>query len=299
MKRVVFALPGHEALAAAIAGAIDGQVGELTMRRFPDREWYVRLVTPVADRNVVFVASLDDPDDKTLPLLFAAAAARDLGAPSVGLVAPYLAYMRQDTRFNPGEALTSVTYARLLCGHFDWLVTVDPHLHRHRDLSEVYRIPSRVVPAAPAIAAWIRSNVRSPLLIGPDRESAQWVGTIAGLSDAPFEIFDKERFGDRNVAVSANPVEQWRDRTPVVVDDIIASGRTMAMAVRALRDAGLAPPVCIGVHAIFAGDAQAFLQAAGPARLVTCDTIAHPTNAIPLAPALGEAVRRQLAATDL
>lgn len=299
MKRVVFALSDHEAPTAAIANASAAQIGQLAMRSFPDRESHVRLVTPVADCDVIFVASLDNPDIKTLPLLFAAAAARDLGALRVGLVAPYLAYMRQDTRFEAGEAVTSVTYAHLLSSHFDWLVTVDPHLHRHHDLSGIYSIPSRVVPAAPAIARWITNNVRSPLLIGPDRESAQWVGNIAGLADAPCEIFDKERHGDRDVAVSARPVDRWRDRIPVLVDDIIASGRTMAMAIHALRDSGLAAPVCIGVHAIFAGDAQAFLQAAGPARIVTCDTIVHATNAIQLGPALGEAVRQQLAATDL
>ncbi|MEO8136821.1 MAG: ribose-phosphate pyrophosphokinase-like domain-containing protein, partial [Betaproteobacteria bacterium] len=93
-------MSGHEAHVAAIAGANDCEIGHLALRRFPDGESYVRLLTPVAGCEVVFVTSLDDPDGKTLQLLFVAAAARDLGAQRVGLVAPYLAYMRQDTRFN-------------------------------------------------------------------------------------------------------------------------------------------------------------------------------------------------------
>ena len=66
-----------------------------------------------------------------LPLIFAAATARELAAAKIGLVAPYLAYMRQDRRFNPGEAVTSRQVAGLLSSAFDWLVTVDPHLHRY------------------------------------------------------------------------------------------------------------------------------------------------------------------------
>src|SRR3546814_3448530 len=57
----------------------------------------------------------------------------------------------------------------------DWLVTVDPHLHRYHELSEIYRIPTQVVHAAPFLASWIKRNVARPLIIGPDLESEQWV----------------------------------------------------------------------------------------------------------------------------
>ena len=71
----------------------------------------------------------------------------------MGLVTPYLAYLRQDRQFRPGEAVTSRTFARLLSGYADWLVTIDPHLHRYDTLSDIYNIPSRVIHAAPALAA--------------------------------------------------------------------------------------------------------------------------------------------------
>ena len=88
-------------------------------------------------------------------LLFAADAARQLGARKVGLVAPYLCYMRQDRSFKPGEAVTSRSFAALLSRACDWLVTVDPHLHRYKSLSEIYAIPARALHAGPAIADWI------------------------------------------------------------------------------------------------------------------------------------------------
>ena len=128
-----------------------------------------------ASRDVVIVGSLDHPNDKLLPLVFLADAARDLGARRVGLVAPYLAYMRQDTRFHAGEAITSRSFASMLSAHVDWLVTVDPHLHRFASLRTCIAFPRRRFTRPRSSVAWIGENVSSPLIIGPDEESRQWV----------------------------------------------------------------------------------------------------------------------------
>src|SRR5262245_39384839 len=145
---LLVAMPGNEELAAALAARLGCEVGHVEVRRFPDGETYLRLATSPSGRAVVIVCTLDHPNDKLLPLLFAAATARELKASKVGLVAPYLAYMRQDWRFKPGEALTSRQVAHLLSHAFDWLVTVDPHLHRYGSLAEIYSIPTRVIHAA-------------------------------------------------------------------------------------------------------------------------------------------------------
>jgi ribose-phosphate pyrophosphokinase len=290
MSIVVFALPGNEILAATLAAKLDAANGTLAMRRFPDGETYLRFDTPVAGRQVVLACSLHQPDDKTTPLLFAAATARELGATAVGLAAPYLGYMRQDKRFRDGEALTSALFARLLSQHIDWLVTVDPHLHRWHSLDQIYSVPSTVVPAAPLLAAWIKTHVEAPVLIGPDAESEQWVSAVAGFAGAPHVVLEKVRRGDRDVSVSIPDPAALQGRTPVLVDDIISTGRTMAAAVRHLVSQGLKPPVCVGVHAVFSGDAQQALRAAGAALVVTTDTIPHPSNGISVDQAIAHAV---------
>ena len=177
-------------------------VGQLELHAFPDGETYLRFITDLSGRALVMVCTLDRPNEKTLPLLFAAATARELGAAKVGLVAPYLAYMRQDRRFKPGEAVTSREVARLLSDAFDWLVTVDPHLHRYGSLAEIYRIPTRVVHAAPLISQWIRGTCPNPLIIGPDTESEQWVSAVAKDASAPYSVLQKVRRGDREVEIS-------------------------------------------------------------------------------------------------
>lgn len=290
MKPVIFALPGNEALADALARELDAVRGALELRRFPDGESYLRYDTPVAGRRVILACSLHHPDDKALPLLFAAATARELGAATVGLVAPYLGYMRQDKRFRDGEAITSALFARLLSQHISWLVTIDPHLHRWTSLEQIYSVPCTVVAAAPLLAAWIASHVENPVLIGPDSESEQWVSAVAAIAGAPHVVLEKTRRGDREVSVSVPDAGLLRGRTPVLVDDIISTGRTMIAATRHLLGQALPPPVCVGVHAVFSGDAQEALLAAGAAKVVTTDTIPHPTNGICIDHAIADAV---------
>jgi ribose-phosphate pyrophosphokinase len=207
----------------------------MELHRFPDGESLVRLDADVTGRTVVLACSLARPDEKTLPLLFAADAARDLGATKVLLAAPYLAYLRQDRRFHAGEAVTSRSYAALLSTAFDGLVTADPHLHRYHALDEIYRIPTRVVHTAPLIARWVAAQVERPLLIGPDSESEQWVSEVAAGAGAPWIVLQKIRRGDRDVEVSLPDVSAWHDRQPVLVDDIVSSARTMIQAVASVR----------------------------------------------------------------
>lgn len=291
MKRpLLLPFPGNAGLADALSGRIDAEIGKLIVRRFPDCESYVRIESPVEGRTVLLCCTLDRPDDKIMPLLFLAKTARDLGAEKVGLISPYLAYMRQDHRFHPGEGLSSVYFGQLLSDVLDGLVTVDPHLHRHPSLEEVYSIPTRVVRAAPAIAHWVRTHLPHPLLIGPDRESEQWVAAVAAEAGAPHLILEKIRHGDREVEISLPMADQWRDRTPVLVDDIISSAGTMIEAVGQVRRAGLAPPVCIGVHAVFADRAYADLLASGAAQVMTCNTIPHESNRIDVGDLLAEGV---------
>ena len=112
MSVLVHSLPGMERLSARLAAALGVPMGTLVVHRFPDGECRVRIDQAVRDKVVVIVTRLDRPDDKLLPVVFGAATARDLGADSVGLVAPYLAYMRQDRRFHAGTNVALLGAAR-------------------------------------------------------------------------------------------------------------------------------------------------------------------------------------------
>lgn len=305
MNTLVFNLGGSspragetvQTTADAVAAATGATRGELDTRRFPDGEIYVRVATPCAGADVILCAGLQPPDETTMQALLTAATLRDLGAARVLLVAPYLPYMRQDSRFRDGEGITSRYYAALLSAHFDGLVTVDPHLHRYAALSELYTVPAVCVHAAPAIGAWVRENVAQPVLIGPDSESLQWVEAVAAVAAAPFLVLEKVRRGDRDVSVSEPDLGVHDGRQPVILDDIISSGRTMAEAVARVNGCGGPQPVCIAIHPVFADGAVADVRAAGAGRVVSCNTIAHATNAIDVSPLIGAACRSFLGNT--
>ena len=288
------AMPGDEPLAAALGERLQASTAALEYRRFPDGESYMRIRDALDGAPVALISRLDRPDPKIPALLFAADLARDLGASAVGLVAPYLPYMRQDIRFHPGEALTSASFARWISTHFDWLITVDPHLHRYASLDEIYSIPSEVVPAAPALADWIVANVDQPVVIGPDAESAQWVEAVAAHRDLPWQVMRKQRLGDHEVRVAAPDLTGLQRHTPVLVDDIAASGATLARAAELLVEAGLPQPRCVVVHGLLADRSRATLEAVGIDTLVCTDSVAVDEGIIALAPLLAPAIGRML-----
>ena len=291
MKMIIFALAGNEGLTQKLADHLKAEKGKATIRQFPDGESYVQIHSDVKGKYVVMVCTLHQPDAKLLPLYFLSKTAKELGAACTCLVAPYLAYMRQDKRFNQGEGITSTYFAKLISGFAETLTTVDPHLHRRSSLAEIYTIPSKVIHAASHISQWIKTNIDKPVLIGPDSESEQWVSQVAREADAPFTVLEKVRHGDRDVTVSIPDVAKYRDHTPVLIDDIISTARTMIETVGHLKKAGMRAPACVGVHAVFAGSAYNDLKNSGVQQIVTCKTIAHESNQIDLSDILAEQIK--------
>jgi len=275
---VIFALEPH-ALFDSLAGKLPAAKGTINSRNFPDGESYLRIETPVKNKSCIVLAELSHPDEKYLPLIFLLSTLRELGASSVGLVAPYLSYMRQDRRFIEGEAITSRIFAQDLSKHIDWLVTIDPHLHRYHALDEIYSVPARVVQGAPLLAQWLK-NKKNIFLVGPDAESEQWVSRIAQQSGHPYVIGNKQRKGDREVLVELPDLSRFRNREAVIIDDVISSGQTILKCIDALMAGHISAISCAAVHGIFAEGADATLLSRGLKHLVTTNTVPHPTNQI-------------------
>jgi ribose-phosphate pyrophosphokinase len=131
--------------------------------------------------------------------------------------------------------------------------------------------------------------VSNPLIIGPDSESEQWVAAVAKDAGGPYSVLEKVRRGDREVEIELRDLSLWRGRTPVLVDDIVSTGRTMIEAVRLLTD-GWPSPICIAVHGLFADNSDLLLERTG-ARVVTTNSVPHRTNAIELRALLAGGVK--------
>lgn len=277
--KIVFFFPNYEELAQKIIKKGDFEAGNLQIRNFPDKESYVKINSDVKNKEVIIFCGLDNPNDKIMALMFFAKTAKELGAKKVILIAPYLGYMRQDKRFQAGESITSNIFAEFLSNQIDELITIDPHLHRHKTLEEIYSINCKTLHVANLIGKWITDNVKNPILIGPDEESEQWVGQIAKNYDLPFEVLKKIRHGDENVEISIPNIQKYQSHTPILVDDIISTASTMITTINNLQKLGLKLPICIAIHAIFANNAYEKLKKLD-VDVVTCNTVKHFSNKI-------------------
>ena len=287
---LLLAFDDEQPAARALAAALAVPWALVQRHRFPDGESKLRL-PPTLPAEVLLLRGLHQPHDKLVELLITLPAARALGAQRILLVAPYLAYMRQDMAFTPGEAVSQRHIAALLAAHVDGLVTVDPHLHRIASLDEVMPgCRSRALSAAPLLGAWVARHVPGALLLGPDEEALQWVAAAGRAHGLDHAVCHKQRLGDRDVRVALPPVP-LRGRAVVLMDDVASTGRTLVEAATAALAAGAASVDVAVTHALFVGDALVQLRSAGVRHVWSSDAVPHATAVVPLAGLIADAVQ--------
>jgi len=288
-KPVLLYFDDEQESGARIAHAGNLNLAKIECHHFPDGEIKLRLPDALPEQ-VVILRTLNAPNEKLIELLLAAQTARNLGARHLTLVAPYLAYMRQDIAFHPGEAISQRIVGRFLADIFNAVITVDPHLHRVATLQEAVPVANAVVlSGAPLLADLIAARRQNPLLVGPDEESAQWVALAASRHGFEHAVCRKVRHGDRAVEV-ALPDVTVAGRQVVLLDDVASTGHTVAQAARLLLAAGAASVDVAVTHALFAGDALQVILNAGVGEVWSTDCIKHPSNSVSMAALIAEAL---------
>lgn len=278
-------------LAERLATAAQIASAPIRAHRFPDGEIKLQLPAQLP-QHVVVLRSLHQPNDKLIELLLCAQGARQSGVRRLTLIAPYLAYMRQDKAFAPGEVVSQQVIGGFLASLFDGLITVDPHLHRISRLQDA--VPLRqawVLSAANLLAQLIARHHDNALLLGPDEEAEQWVAQAAAACGFEHAVCQKTRHGDRQVQIQL-PALSFKGRAVVLIDDVASSGQTLIEATRLLCAAGARSVDVAVTHALFSGDAVQRLHEAGVHQIWSTDCITHPSNMVsmaePLAQALGQ-----------
>lgn len=280
-KPIIFYFSQEESLSLKIIKKTGYKQGKVTVRHFPDEESFVQIHNNVKNHDTVIVCSLNEPDTKIIALLFLMDLVRELGAKSVGLVAPYLGYLRQDKRFNKGESITSKTFAKIISAYSDWIITIDPHLHRYKTLDEIYSIPFTVLYTADLVCEWIYKHIQKPVLIvGPDLGSKQMVSDLAKKMKVPYIVLRKKRMGDKDVEIFGTDIDKYKDYKPVIVDDMISTANTMTATIKHLSAKGIEQIACIGIHGVFTIDGYEILKNSGVKKIATTNTISHSTNQI-------------------
>ncbi|MBF7054851.1 ribose-phosphate diphosphokinase [Halomonas sp. KAO] len=296
-RAVLLHFADEAAAARRLAAASGLQALAVDRHRFPDDE--LKLTLPFTEKGafpetLVIYRSLDRPNDKLVELLLLARHARRQGVGRLLLVAPYLAYMRQDIAFHPGEIVSQTLVGGFLAELFDGVITVDPHLHRIERLEQAIPLEQALaLSGAPRLAELVAERRPGALLLGPDEEAGQWVARAAEVIGGDHGVCRKVRHGDREVSIQL-PDIPVAGREVVLMDDVASSGHTVARAAEALLAAGADSVDVALTHALFAEDALAVIRAAGVGQVWSTDCIAHPSNAIDMAPVLAEALARLL-----
>jgi ribose-phosphate pyrophosphokinase len=296
MSAVIQSLPSSSRDAANLAARLGVPFHEIAIHAFPDGE--IRVTVGPASATTIIYASLDRPNDKLIALMFAAETLRHGGARRLVLVAPYLCYMRQDTAFHEGEAISQKVIGPLLARCVDRVVTVDAHLHRTPDIKAVFPgIQSDNLSAMPAISDALHKTGLDPATVvaGPDAESLPWVSDLAGRLGLSYTVAKKTRRGDRSVAIEFQDGTCIAGRPALIVDDIVSSGGTIIACAKALTAAGATAIDAVVTHALFPEAARDEMVSSGIRSIRSTQSVPHVTNAIVLDELFADALRGELA----
>ena len=261
-------------------------IKKVNLHQFPDGETKVTLPEKLP-KKIIICRSLNQPNNKLIELIITASAARNQGVEHITLVAPYLCYMRQDKAFNTGEAVSQKIIGKLLSEYFDRVITIDPHLHRIKNLIEA--IPNKAaisLHASDAISDFLQQKFKQPIVIGPDEESEQWVKAISAPHQWQYTIATKQRYSDTNVDVKfsetglhENTTLNLADQDIIIVDDIASTGKTLEQAVIQIKKQNPKSISIIVTHAFFVDSAIQHLNRLGVNNIWSSDSIPHSTNA--------------------
>ena len=260
-------------IAKLVAKQSKTKYSELIAEKFPDDEVMVRLNVNLNGKVAVFVQSFyKNISDCILEVILAAKTARELGAKKSVLLAPYFPYLRQDKRFNKGEAVSQGIIVELIGMYFDSVYIIDPHLHRTKRLKDIFNVASTELTANESIANYIKNNIKDPVIIGPDEESHKWAKNVAEILNAEHTILRKKRFSSYHVEIRLNKKIDFKNKNAVIVDDIVSTGHTIVETAKLLRKSGAKSIYCVCVHGIFANGALSRLEKAG-IKVVSTNTI--------------------------
>ena len=280
---IIQSLPSSSRDAARLAARLGIPFHEIAIHGFPDGE--IRVTATPASPVTIIYASLDRPNEKLIALTLAAEALRRGGTKRLVLLAPYLCYMRQDTAFHEGEAISQKAIGALIAGCVDRVVTVDAHLHRTPGIRTVFPgIEADNLSAMPAIATALHQAGPDPavIIVGPDAESEPWVSDLARRLRLSHVVAQKVRRGDRSVEIGFPNRTSVAGRPVLIVDDIVSSGGTVIACAKALTLAGATTIDAVVTHALFPEQLCRDMIQSGIRSIRSTHSVPHSTNAIML-----------------
>ncbi len=275
-------------VARSVAGALGARLVEVQVSRFPDDECYVRVMEDLDGEDVALIQTTY-PDRNLVEALLLQDAIREFNVRRLITVVPYMAYARQDKKFNPGEAVSARAMARAISLHSDGLVLVDIHDEK---TTEHFTVPALNVSAMPQIGQYLAKSARVDLVVSPDDGAMGKARSVAEVLGCRWSWLEKKRIDGSTVEIAPKDVDA-RGRTIAIVDDIIATGGTILTATRQLRLQGARGVIAACTHGLFTAGALPKLREACD-YVLSSDTIENETSIVSAGPEVARGIRELL-----
>jgi ribose-phosphate pyrophosphokinase len=258
------------------------------LKTFPDGEVYCRYQESIRGADIFIVQSICGSaregltvNDALVELMLMVHAAKHASAHRIIAVTPWYGYSRQDKKSAPREPISARLVAEVLeTAGIDRLVAMDLHAGQ---LQGFFSKPVDHMTAMPILTQFVQDRLanRDLVIIAPDAGRVKLVRKFAQKVGAPYALMEKERPAQQ-VAEIGYVIGDVKDKTAVIVDDIIATGGTLNAAAQTVLDEGANEVFAVATHGLFSGNAFEVLQAGPLSGIVVTDTVPLNEGAPPL-----------------
>ena len=283
-----------------IASRLKLKLVNTNIKRFQDNEIYVEINENIRGNSIFVVQSTSNPaNDNLMELLICIDALRRSSAKNITAVIPYFGYARQDRKVVPRTAISAKLVSNLITNAgANRILSVDLHAGQ---IQGFFDIPVDNLFATPIFARHINKNIKTNNLIcvAPDVGGVERTRALSRRINVGIAIIDKRRPTPGKSEVM-NIVGNVKNKTCVIVDDIIDSGGTIVNAAKALKDKGAKEIYVYITHAVLSGSAVDKIKKSQIKKLIITDTIdnskkiqiSKKIEVISIAPMMSEAIKR-------
>ena len=290
----------NKILSKSIAKYLKSKLVNSSIRKFSDGELYVEINENIRGNSIFIIQSTCSPaNDNLMELLLCIDALKRSSAKNITAVIPYFGYARQDRKVVPRTSISAKLVSNLITkAGADRVVTVDLHAGQ---IQGFFDIPVDNLFATPIFARHIKKKIKSKKIIcvAPDVGGTERARALGKLLNVGLAIVDKRRPKPGQSQVM-NVIGDVKDKTCVIVDDIIDSGGTIVNAAKALKERGAKEVYVYITHGVLSGDAVKKIKSSVIKNLVITDTIDNGQKTqnvknievLPISGLMGEAIKR-------
>jgi ribose-phosphate pyrophosphokinase len=290
----------NKVLSKNIAKYLKSKLVNSSIRKFADGEIYIEINENIRGNSIFIIQSISSPaNDNLMELLLCIDALKRSSAKNITAVIPYFGYARQDRKVVPRTSISAKLVSNLITkAGADRVVTVDLHAGQ---IQGFFDIPVDNLFATPIFARHVRKKIKSKKMIcvAPDVGGTERARALGKLLNVGLAIVDKRRPKPGQSQVM-NVIGDVKDKTCIIVDDIIDSGGTIVNAAKALKERGAKEVFVYITHGVLSGDAVKKIKNSVIKNLVITDTIENREKTknvknievLPISGLMGEAIKR-------